>query len=180
MELVLRRIAKKAGYTIGRLYILEDGEVEVELDKWKKKTRKVNPAQLNTASYFCDTLEPTWRNLLGIKLPPELVNKDGGRVSMKKANKIAGKTAIPEGCYPVVITRSPRFKKWLPLLVGVPQFSGIRIHGGNTANDTQGCILVGENTEKGRVNSSQYWLTRLIDRIVEARDKDEAVWITIV
>ena len=65
-------------------------------------------------TYLCDTLEPKWR---------DYAHGD---------NKIRGKSAIPEGRYPIVITYSPKFKKWLPLLLGVPNFSGIRIHQGNT------------------------------------------------
>lgn len=180
MEIILKRIAKKASYTIGHLYLLEDNQVDVSLDDRGKSVRTIRPGALESAPSFCDTLEPTWRNLLGVKLPPELVDAERGRVSKKKANKVVGDTAIPEGSYPVVITKSPRFKKWLPLLLGVPQFSGIRIHAGNTKDDTQGCILVGKNTEKGRVNFSQAWLTRLIDRFVAAREKGEAVWMTII
>ena len=150
---MLRRIAKKADYTIGKLYI--DNE------------------------YFCDTLEPTWRNLLGVPLYPGLESKRLGRTSGVKARKIKGKTAIPEGRYPVVVTFSPRFGSWLPLLVGVPQFDGIRIHAGNTAADTQGCILLGQNLKKGMVLNSRTWLKRFLDRFTEARGKDEAVWINV-
>lgn len=111
--------------------------------------------------YLCDTLEPQWRRLLS------------------KKDKVMGRTAIPEGRYPVVITKSIRFGKWLPLLMNVPFFEGIRIHAGNTARDTQGCILPGRNTRVGMVLNSRYWLARLIDKIVEARNKDEPVFITV-
>ena len=159
MELLLRRTAKKAGYTIGHLYIVDYDHLAMD--------------------YFCDTLEPTWRNLLGIELPPEMASKRLGRESGKKAQKMKGKTAIPEGRYPVVVTKSPRFGQWLPLLLGVPGFEGIRIHSGNLPAHTEGCILVGQNLRVGQVLNSRIWLKRLIDRIVEARRADEPIYITI-
>lgn len=88
--------------------------------------------------YLCDTLEDRFRDL-GIE------------------KKIYGETAIPAGTYEVRVTWSPKFKRNLPLLLGVPHFEGIRIHRGNTVKDTLGCILVGENKVKGMViNSTQY------------------------
>ena len=181
MELILKRIAKKKEYTIGRLYILGDEDMELGVNNRGKSVRTLkNPDQLNRQTYFCDTLEPTWRNLLGVKLPPQLVNESLGRQSSKKARKVVGLTAIPEGSYPVVITKSPRFRRWLPLLVGVPGFTGIRIHSGNMAADTRGCILMGENTIVGRLTSSRATLTKLITTIMAASDQGEAVWITIV
>ena len=89
-------------------------------------------------------------------------------------------SAIPEGRYAVVVSWSPKMRLWLPMLLGVPMFSGIRIHAGNTAKDTQGCILVGVNLKKGMVLHSRIWMRRLMQKIVEARDRDEAVWITVV
>ncbi len=97
--------------------------------------------------YECDTLEDT-------------VRADGV--------KIAGQTAIPAGKYPVRITYSPRFKKMLPMLDDVPNFTGVRIHTGNTAADTEGCILVGYNRVKGRVCDSRAAFRRLFAKLETA------------
>lgn len=161
MEIILKRIAKKREYTIGHLYVADGGNGR-------------------EPEYFCDTLEPAWRNLLGVELPKEEENRQLGRKSGVKAIKIPGKTAIPEGRYLLLVTKSLRFKRWLPEVWAVPKFSGIRIHAGNTVADTQGCILVGRNLRVGEVLDSRIWLRRLIDRITEAQEKrGEQVWITV-
>ena len=147
MELILERISKRKTYTIGRLSILEE-----VIDEYSTGTAE---------RYFCDTLEPTWRDY-----------KNG-------AYKVKGRSAIPEGRYAVVISFSPKFKQWLPILLGVPKFDGIRIHAGNTAADTEGCILVGKNKLVGQVVDSRIWLHRLKQKIVEAKGRGEPVWITI-
>ncbi|WP_294744335.1 DUF5675 family protein [uncultured Prevotella sp.] len=162
MELILTRIAKRKTYTIGKLYIKE--QVMDEYLGGEKQT------------YFCDTLEPTALEL------KTTVSKEAVLRSPKKAECLRP-FAIPEGRYAVVITWSPKFKMWLPVLLGGPDFNhlfkGIRIHAGNTAKDTQGCILVGRNQIVGQLLESRKWLYELKQKIVEAKDKGEAVWLTI-
>lgn len=110
--------------------------------------------------YFCDTLEDTVRDLT-------------------REKKIPGQTAIPAGTYHVLVTYSPKFKRKLPILVNVPMFTGIRIHRGNTAKDTEGCILVGKNTEKGKVTGSTDYEIVLTRRLSEAEERDETNTIEI-
>ena len=151
MELILERIAKRKTYTIGKLYIRRQ-----VMDEYLPGIED---------QYFCDTLEPTWRDY------------EHG------AYKVKGRSAIPEGCYAVVISWSPKFKQWLPILLGGPEFNkqwqGIRIHAGNCSEDTEGCILVGKNRLVGQVLDSRIWLHRLKQKIVEAKGRGEPVWITI-
>ena len=79
--------------------------------------------------------------------------------------KIYGMTAIPYSTYEVVITYSPRFHKYMPLLKNVENFEGVRIHSGNTAEDTQGCILVGFTKGKDYIGGSIKAFNALMQRI---------------
>lgn len=88
--------------------------------------------------------------------------EDKVRELNKPEDKVYGKTAIPEGTYEIKLTYSPRFKRILPEVLDVPLFLGIRIHAGNTAEDSNGCILVGENKAKGKVLNSRKTLERLM------------------
>ena len=93
--------------------------------------------------------------------------------------KVPGETAIPAGTYRVDITYSPRFKKPLPILLNVPGFEGIRIHAGNTAEDTEGCILVGLGRNNYGIVSSRVALGNLQHSIQRALDAGEEVTLTI-
>ena len=90
-----------------------------------------------------------------------------------------GRSAIPEGRYLVLISWSTKFKQWLPLLWNVPKFSGIRIHAGNTPQDTEGCILVGKNQQIGRLVDSRIWVQRLKREISDAHQRGEKVYLTV-
>jgi hypothetical protein len=95
--------------------------------------------------------------------------------------KIPDITAIPAGKYRVRLTYSPRFKKQLPLLIDVPQYEGVRIHAGNWARDTEGCLLVGmeRNDAENMVLKSQRALARVVTQIGRAVDANQLVYITI-
>lgn len=100
--------------------------------------------------YVCDTIEDKDRGL-----------DDSMTVSEILKGKIKGQTAIPTGHYIIEITYSPKYKRMMPLLLGVKGYSGIRIHSGNTAKDTEGCLLVGKNTKVGMVTDSRNTYQRL-------------------
>lgn len=93
--------------------------------------------------------------------------------------KIAGETAIPAGSYSIDITMSPRFKRMLPLLLQVKGFIGVRIHPGNTAADTEGCILVGTKKGKERIDESRIAFDRLFPKLQSAKMTGKPIRLTI-
>lgn len=96
------------------------------------------------------------------------------------SKKVQNKTAIDAGRYEVALTFSNHFQKYLPLLLNVKCFEGIRMHGGNTAEDSEGCILVGaEGDMKTRIWNCASKLTRLMAAL-KAVEKIEKIWIEIV
>ncbi len=98
--------------------------------------------------YFCDTLEDVERD---VKIPKE--------------------TCIPRGTYKVVMDFSTRFQEVMPHILDVPNFEGIRIHAGNTAADTEGCILLGTNSTPGMVTNSRVIFGLFYDRIKNVKNE---------
>lgn len=98
-----------------------------------------------------------------------------------EGEKVYGKTAIPEGKYEIELTHSPRFKKILPEILNVPNFSGIRIHTGNSSKDTEGCIIVGtwDGEKEDWVGSSKIAFDELMTLLEEATNNKEKVTITV-
>lgn len=108
------------------------------------------------AEHFCYTVEDVVRNV-----------------------KIPGKTAIPAGIYRIIINMSNRFKKELPLLLDVPNFQGVRIHSGNTAEDTEGCIIVGLQRTANGVADSRVAMDMLMQAMRASIAKGNEVIINI-
>ena len=84
--------------------------------------------------------------------------------------KIKSETAIPKGTYKVIINKSNRFKKLLPLLLNVPNFEGVRIHPGNSNHDTEGCILVGRTKSKDFIGQSRKAFESLFAKMKLAKE----------
>lgn len=136
--------------------------------KWLKPTYTISKVYVDGKDFGCNCLEDTDRGLNCAMSETEIAK-----------TKLNGATAIPTGTYNVTYTYSPRFKKYLPLLNGVPGFEGIRIHSGNTADDTEGCLLFGKNTIVGRITDSRTWTNKIIALIKSHLDKGEKVYVTI-
>lgn len=105
------------------------------------------------------------------------------RVRPIGAPKVCGETAIPAGRYRIILDFSARFQKVLPHLLGVPNFSGIRIHGSRSALpaevSTEGCICVGQEHDAENVYSCTPALLAVVTRLKEAENQHEEVWVTI-
>lgn len=152
MNLLLKRMYKGPLYTIGSLSL--------------------------NGKYFCDTIEDTDRGLTSEMSEYEVSTK-----------KIYGKTAIPYGTYLIDMnTISNKFKDrtWakpyngkLPRLVNVKGYEGVLIHVGNTAQDSLGCILVGENKVKGKVINSTSCFNKLMNILTQAHLRKEDIILTI-
>lgn len=111
--------------------------------------------------FFCHAVEDEDRKL-----------EDGG-------GKVYGKTAIPRGKYRLITSESPRFGRILPEVLKVPGFTGIRIHGGNTAEDSHGCILVGQEKRATGVGKSAAVVQRIIDTIDDAAELGIETWLEV-
>lgn len=152
MKLKIWRKWPKSGYTIGIFYV--------------------------SGARLSNSLEDTDRGLVQ-SMPIGIINQ----------KKTKGYTAIPKGTYKVILSVSPKFKEraWakrygglVPEILDVKGFSGVRIHPGNRASDTDGCPLVGDNTDVGRLTNSTNRYYQLMNKILPAWERGEEITIEIV
>lgn len=111
--------------------------------KWKKDTYTIGLVYID-GEFFCNSLEDRDRGLRQ--------DMDVGEIARMK---VAGETAIPTGKYIVTMTYSPKYKRVMPQIMNVPGYTGGRIHSGNNAKDTEGCILLGKNDKVGWISNSR-------------------------
>lgn len=137
----------------------------------KGKNTTLSRLSINKRPYGY-VLEDTDRGLLQT-MPIDLI----------KSIKIPERTAIPAGRYRVDVTWSNRFKRKMMVLIGVPGFSGIRVHAGNWHTDTEGCLLPGlkYGWENGdfMVGDSRKASDPLHELVLGALSSGEEVWWTI-
>ena len=96
--------------------------------------------------------------------------------AVRNGTKVLGKTAIPIGTYKLIIDASVRFKQDMPHILDVPDFTGVRIHSGNTSADTDGCILLGSTwAGKDFIGNSKIAYKKFFNKLKE----NKTVSITI-
>lgn len=105
--------------------------------------------------------------------------EDEDRKLESGGEKVYGKTAIPRGRYEVVMSFSNRFQRVMPEVLGVPQFGGVRIHGGNTVEQTLGCPLLGAEVDGNAVRDCAGVNETLRRRLIQAGQRNERSWIEV-
>ena len=134
--------------------------MELTLKPYKKTALSSISKLFVDGIYECDILEDT--------------------VRAANEAKIFGKTAIPAGKYQVVMTMSTRFKRILPLLIGVPGYEGVRIHPGNKPEDTLGCLLPGQEcATKDFVAQSNKEFNELMVKLNKAIKAGQKIYIYV-
>lgn len=130
-------------------------EVKIER-KWCKDTYTIGRVYID-GQFFCNSMEDKDRGLY-----------DYMNVGEIGILKVYGETAIPRGRYKVLMTYSAKYKRQMPQVMNVKGFTGIRIHSGNTAKDSLGCILLGDNDKTGWISNSRKRCAEFEERLKAA------------
>ena len=156
MKIKVQRKARKATYTVGKVYI--DG------------------------TPFCDSLEDTDRGATqDMTFTPTgsangyWTTKDGGII-----DKVYGKTAIPTGVYDACSFYWSKFRCYVVMLLRVPGFTGILLHNGMTADNSEGCILLGKNNIVGRLDGNRIYMDAIVARVMAAEHRGEKIEVEVV
>ena len=156
MKIKVQRKARKATYTVGKVYI--DG------------------------TPFCDSLEDTDRGATQV-MPFVSTGGNKGywvRHSNTSIDKVPSKTAIPTGRYDACSYYWPKFKSYVVQLLRVPGFTGILLHNGMTADNSEGCILLGKNNIVGRLDGNRIYMDAIVARVMAAEHRGEKVEVEVV
>lgn len=156
MELILKRIALRSEYTIGKLYV--DGE------------------------YVADTIEDTVRDLdKNGKFANGEVKIPGKTAIPYGRYEITMKVKSPKYSNFSKYSWAKKYDGYLPRLLNVPHFDGVLIHVGNSELDSEACVLVGENKVVGKVINSVNTFRKLMDEyLVPAKKRNEKIFIEVV
>jgi hypothetical protein len=143
------------------------GALELFLQRRPTKDKTTLGELSVNGTHFCFTLE-------------DEVRVDDPTTPVNEGAKVYGETAIPAGTYELAITFSPKFKKDMILVKDVEGFTGIRIHSGNDAEDTLGCILVGATVDSDtRIHGGSTTLPLLFALIHTAIAQGQKVILSI-
>ena len=115
--------------------------MELRVERYKSKNKVTIGKLFLNGKFFCYTLEDEIRPLL---------------------SKVWGETAIQAGKYTLIMSYSNRFQEYMPEVLNVPNFKGVRIHSGNTIADTHGCLLIGEKTDGKTISNTKITYNKLL------------------
>lgn len=153
MEIVVKRIAKKPDYTIGRVYV--------------------------NGVYLCDSIEDKDR---GLKQSMTLGEIRKIKVAKQTAIP-SGNYELTLHVKSPTFSQKAFYKNYcdgyVPRILNVPGFDGILMHCGSTQNSSAGCIILGYNTVVGRVTNSETAYKIFYSNLKAASDKGERITITI-
>lgn len=140
--------------------------MEILVNRRKKTKNSTISDVLINGEFYCFGLEDVDRGLAQ-SMPLEEI----------KEKKVFAQTAIPAGKYEVIINFSNRFKQYMPLLIAVPGFEGVRIHPGNEAANTEGCLLLGQTEAADFIGNSRAAYRSFLPKLREV-EKTEKIFIT--
>jgi hypothetical protein len=140
--------------------------MEITVNRRKKTKSSTISDVLIDGVFFCFGLEDTDRGL-----------QQNEPIDVIKTKKIFAQTAIPAGRYEVIVNFSNRFQQYMPLLLNVPGFEGVRIHPGNVPTNTEGCLLLGLTEGADFIGNSRMAYRSFLPKL-RAVEKKEKIFIT--
>ena len=153
MELLVKRVARRDEYTIGRLYINGVKFSETLEDCDRGLTQDMPLEEIKAKKVYGKTAIPTGTYEIDM-------------------NTISPKFQARSWAKP--------YGGKLPRLLNVPGYEGILIHPFNSAAESLGCIGVGNNSIKGMITvSSRTFMSLMSKYLLPAKVRGEKITISI-